>query len=332
MRLRTITEDITKREFFDFYALEQAYNRYPDNKVIKQYLEFYADVILKDHLGQFVDVLVDRLTDVNQPDVVRWMKQLGLGFGDRTNRYQMTGIDKLSIGQKIGYIRSITGLNSTSPSKPVFLGGHWFTGGVWNQFGKDFLNVYDSAQRRLPLKSKILAIDKLYNMVHHSGQVTDHMDEVQWIEDALNIRDNATPAQIFALASSNVRAAISRNEYSVGKEPEVSDIRKLYTALRRYAKSFSGITFGYSNDKITIQAELPNRGFATITVRDDGDRFVVNTNRGGSRLKKDDANRLYGIAQILIDGVFALANDTDNDDLQPYDEKSSLDYAITNNY
>jgi hypothetical protein len=259
MRLRIIAEDITKREFFDFYALEQAYNRYPNNKQIKQYLEFYANIILKDHLNQFANILVDRLAEIeNHKGAVKWAQRLGLGLNDD---YEITGLDKVSFGQKIEFIQWLV--------KTEHMWG--FTGSTWFQLGKDFLKVCERAKNQLSLRHKILAIDKLLNMAHHGGHVIDYMDERQWLENALNIRDNATPAQIFALASSNVRAVIGRGEFGGGDGTQVSDIQKLHTALRRAAKGNENITIEFNNDKITIHGKIRGLKFKQSWVETEGE-------------------------------------------------------------
>lgn len=242
MRLRTIVENISRSDFFDFYALLYAYqdHNHLDHKQITTELSFVVTNIVKDHLNQFADILLNRVPDPDHPETMEVLRQYGIEINSET--YQTMGIENLSLKDKAQILSQVL----------VFDHKHGFTGKTWFGLTKTFLQLIQAPQN---LDSQILVVDKIYNLLHHGGQITDYMDEKDWIEDALNYRDNANPAQIFAKASSRVRAVIGRASYSGMERSPVGDIPKLHTALRRVAERRAGIEIQAGDRRIDITVQ-----------------------------------------------------------------------------
>lgn len=239
MRLRIIAEDITRSDFFDFYALLYAYqdrSHYNHDQIAAE-LRFVVDYITKDHLNQFADMLLNRVPDPDHEETAAAMAQYGVSGDEET--YLSVGMEKLSLQEKAQLLRQVLSFDHE----------HGFTGQTWFGLARTFLELVRAPQG---LDSQILVVDKIYNLLHHGGQITDYMDENDWIEDALNYRDNANPAQIFAKASSRVRSVIGRASYSGMDRSPVGDIPKIYTALRRVAGRREGIEIQAGDRRIDI--------------------------------------------------------------------------------
>ncbi len=256
MRLRTIVEDISRNDFFDFYTLLYAYQERnsPNHKQIEAELKFIVAYIVKDHLNQLGNMLLNRVPDTEHEESMAVFHQYGLEIDEETS--ETIGMEKLSVQDKAAILAKILSFNHE----------HGFTGKTWFGLAKTFIELV-----RVPadLNSQILVVDKIYNLLHHGGQITDYMDESNWIEDALNYRDNANPAQIFAKASSRVRALIGRASYTGMDSTPVADIPKIYTALRRAANKRSGVNIEHDgNNKITITVQ-----FRDLFSNQNGEKF-----------------------------------------------------------
>lgn len=328
MKLRLISEDITKREFFDFYSLEYAYSK-DKNPEIERNLHFLADHILRDHLNQLADILIERLPNIDDWEVQKVMYKYGLTVDEE---YMLVGIDKLTFKEKVSIIYDLVKINSH----------HDFTGDTWFSLGRTFLDLVRYGSGR---KSKILAIDKLYNLLHHGGPIVDYMDESDWLEDALHIRDNANPAQLFALASPRVRALVGRSSYSGMKRGPVGDIAKIYTALRRASKGNPGIVVNQIDDEMLEvdvhftplflktgtapwvaiggkvnpahqrfvdngELTLGEPTVGSIYIEDAGNVFIVGNNQSSVAVRKP-VNRQYSLAQDMIQAAIYTADGKD---------------------
>lgn len=245
MRLGIISENIKRQDFYDFYSLEYAYHKFKDEKVEKN-LNHLAQLILTDHLNQLGKILIGRLADLDDEDTVGILQRHGVkitSYQHRGSEYQeWSGIEELTLKQKIEAVAALVRQNK----------GTRFTGDTWFGLGKTFLELVKMGSSR---QSRIMAIDKLYNLLHHGGFIVDYMDENDWLEDALHTRDVANPAQLFALASPRVRALIGRSSYSGMDRRPVDDISKLHTALRRVAQD-NGISIVRDQNRITITIEF----------------------------------------------------------------------------
>jgi len=329
MRLRTIAEDISRTDFFDFYALLYAYQErghYNDDQIAAE-LRFVVDYITKDHLNQFANMLLNRVPDAKHEETLAVMRQYGLDIDKET--YLTTGIDNLSLQDKALVLSQVLSFNRK----------HGFTGQTWFGLTKTFLELVRAPQS---LDSQILVVDKIYNLLHHGGQITDYMDERDWIEDALNYRDNANPAQIFAKASSRVRSVIGRANYSGMDRSPVGDIPKIYTALRRVAERRAGIDIQAGDRRIDVTVryrdlfayfegrkmrmppawggdmsklfaerpdlfELGDWHTGQVSIEDRGDVLVVMG--GGDEIPvPKPVNRQYNLAQDLVNAAQAIGS------------------------
>lgn len=320
MKLSIISENISRQDFFDFYALEYAQSMYADNKEINRNLEYLANHIIQDHLDQFGTILVDRLPNFDNETIIAFLEKYGISLDEN---YSMVGIDKLSLQQKIEII-----------SKLVAINDHFgFTDGTWFDIGKKFLDFVRTGKST---QAKILTIDKMYNMLHHSGILTDYMEENGWLEDALHIRDTANPAQIFALASPRVRSLIGRATYHGMANNAVSDIQKIYSAFRRIMKDNNDISLDVKDDRITLTVnfvviEIHGMKFnvtpstapdakeyiadgirmkGVLSIRDEGDRFEITSPNDVVYVPKP-INRQYHLASDMINAAMSTATGQD---------------------
>lgn len=237
MRLKTIIEDITKREFFDFYALLYAHQNDRNDEIVTRHLSFLTGQILNDHLNQIAQILFNRLIDPDHQETAEILDTYNIISDD--DGMQTILPDSLSLSDKADIIKRVVPFNHH----------HGFTGSTWVNLGREFVSLCNTAPG---LNSQVSAIDRLYNMMHHGGLLADYMDERRWLEDALNYRDNANPAQIFRQASPEVRAIVGRSSYSGQNHKNVSDIDKLFTACRRIENRYPGMTTQVDKDILEI--------------------------------------------------------------------------------
>ena len=286
MKLRTITENIEKKDFYDFYALLYAHQNDPNDKEIAQYLQSVTNHIFEDHMNQFANIIINRLCDSEEPKTREMLEKHGIRIDD--NDYSYHGYKELPLDQKYAIISYTVALNHKFD----------YTGETWINLGKTFLKLYNTGPS---LKSRILTIDKIYNLLHHGGPITDYMDE-NWIEDALNTRDNANPAQIFAQASSQVRAIVGRSSYHGQDRRPVSDIDKLYTAFRRKLDTqtewnhefdvMSGsMTPSFTSSDVKIQKSgnsliISSTKYQPINITDAGDYFKISQGKQSHNIYK----------------------------------------------
>lgn len=329
MKLNLILENIARRDFFDFYSLEYAYYSKNKDPEIGKNLKFMSGHILNDHLEQFANILLHRLPDMEDEEIKEIM--FGYGITMDYDAYELLGVDKLSFQEKVSIIRKLVGIGRH----------HGFTGNTWFNLGRTFLELINTGSS---IESRVLAIDKLYNLLHHGGMIVDYMDESDWLEDALHIRDNANPAQLFSLSSPRVRALIGRSSYTGMEYKPVDDIRKIYTALRRISKNRPGIDIYISDNKLIIVVDfipliyknnstpwdaiggkvplsfqrLVDNGDITfgqklrgkISIEDEGDSLIIGGIDGGADGKafvSKPINRQYLLAQDIIASAINIA-------------------------
>jgi len=321
MKISVISENISRQEFFDFYSLEYAYANHQDPEVERN-LDYLAGYILQDHIDQFSNILLDRLPDMDNDDIISLMEQYGITMDDD---FYFHGIDKLLLSQKTSLISKLVNIKQH----------HGFTGDTWFDLGRVFLELVGRVGSSR--QSKILAVDKVYNLLHHGGFIVDYMDESNWLEDALHIRDNANPAQLFALSSSRIRALIGRSSYSGMERGKVSDLRKMHSAFRRADED---VSLSLQDDQLTVTVDFtptifngrpgpwnisgteipkmyqdlidkgdltldkPLRG--TIAIRDIGDQLEVISTNGTVTVDKP-INRQYALATDMIQAAMSVA-------------------------
>jgi hypothetical protein len=232
MKLSLINEDIKKTDFYDLYSLIYAYQSDMSNTSVKQHLESLVNHILSDHLYQFGNILLDRLIDEHNNEIKQLMDQYDI----HEHNYVLT--HNLSLDDMCDLIPKLIAINHRFN----------FTGDTWFSLASKFIELYRSLSKGLT--TKIYTIDKLYNLFHHSGHIIDYMDEYNWLENALNTRDNASPSQLFNLSSSGVRSLIGRSSYHGQYDKPVSEIDKLYTSLRR--QIHDGINVKKVNDTLIL--------------------------------------------------------------------------------
>jgi hypothetical protein len=242
MKLSLINENISKKDFFDFYALLHAYNdgSHPAAREISQRLKHLVNEIYLDHINQLSIIVFSRCTDLGNEDTVALLKSHGITFGDD---YEIYGIEDLDTQDRA---KIMSWMIKNQPH-------HGFTGDTWYDLAQSVINLSNVNG----LSNRILAIDKMYGLMHHGGLITDYMDESKWIEDALNTRDNANPNQILGQSSRDVRSLIGPSSYHGESRSSVDDIDKLYTAFRRVTKNKKGIIVTKeSNDTLRIDGQF----------------------------------------------------------------------------
>lgn len=257
-----ICEDISKTDFFDFYALLYVYQdrNHPEHEQVTRELKFLTDLIFKDHINQLFAIVISRITDYEHTDMINIMSDYGIRFNEdvRTAIEQGTkipssdnwwhGLERLSLDDKVSLLSELSSLRHN----------YGTTDETWNVELSN--SLIDIANYGSSLNSQIAAIDKMYNLLHHGGFIIDYMDEVKWLEDALHYRDNANPAQILSQASSRIRALIGRSSYYDMDRSQVDDLKILSTAVRRYCQqSYFGVDIRYHDDDMYISTDRVNQ-------------------------------------------------------------------------
>ena len=258
MRLSVLNENISRSEFFDLYTLLTASQLHlipPENiQSANDQLYWLAQTIIRDHADQIAKIVMERISDPEQEIVQNAMRLYGLYDDDS---YRIHGIDKLSLEDKIDYINLIKDYQPFG-----------FTGDTWRHL------AYFIANFRMPtgITDTVLAIDKIYNLLHHGGQIIDYMDESNWLEDALNYRDNSTLQQLARYASSNTRNIVGRGNLT-GDNKTVTENQKLWTSFRRRIGPDDKTT-KVDYDKATDTITVSGMGYSIVDLKD-GKRFPM---------------------------------------------------------
>lgn len=231
MKLSIITEDIAQKEFYDFYALLHAATdgHHPNQDEIKQRLDFISEVMVNDLLRQLGNIILGRILNSDDKNTKTMMDKANLQYDDKGYSLPGHGVDDIDNKTKCVMMAHII-------KNQKHFG---FTGETWYDLARTYIEL--CGEQKSSLKSRILLIDKIYNLLHHGGMITDYMEEHRWLEDALNTRDSANPRQILNLASRGIRSLIGSSTYIGQPAHNVSDIDKLYTSFRRYIIDKDGI-------------------------------------------------------------------------------------------
>lgn len=281
MKLSLINENISKKDFFDFYALLHAATdgNHPKEKEISQRLKFLVDTIYNDHLDQLSSIILSRISDTDFEPTVELLNKYGITWDEDWN---FIGMDKLSVRDRLNIIPQII------KQQPYF----GFTGDTWYKLADDITNIGTASSFR----DKILAIDRIYNLLHHGGLITDYMDERNWIEDALNFRDNANPNQILGQSSSDIRSLIGPSSYHGESRTVVSDIDKLHTAFRRVIRNKNGIIVKKEDNILSITDKSKN---GTVRIEDVGNKFNISNDKNNVDIPKP-VRSYHNLADDLI--------------------------------
>lgn len=219
---RTIMEGFSRSDFFDMYLLLYASTE-PQNKddqEIQRLAKFYVNYVLNDLVKQLVNILGGRFV-----------------FGPTSANFE-----ELDLTQPESKNKVIKFLQSIAQNKRLEAS----LGYVWKHIFTELLNAVNASNHR----EKVVAIDRLMNMLHHGGEIIDYLDERSWLSEALNYRDNASPAQLARFASGQVREVVGRVG---GERGEVSTLRLLSTAVRRAASEYPNTTVDVQDNTINIK-------------------------------------------------------------------------------
>lgn len=225
----TITEGFSRSDFFNMYLLLYAstepQNR--DDEDIQRLSKFYVDYILNDLIRQLTNICAERYFNRSGD----FLKRQNYGEYEESSLDQLRS-DPLGSKKKIAYF-----LQSVRDEA---------TGGVWKYICTELLNAVNAFSHR----DKVVAVDRLMNMLHHGGEIIDYLDEYSWLSQALDYRDNASPAQLARFASGQVRDVVG----AVGGERgNIDPLRLLSTAIRRAASEYPNTSVSVDNNTIIIK-------------------------------------------------------------------------------
>lgn len=246
MKLRTIIENIDKTDFFDFYALVYVHQSLNNSIVDPEYKEevrkellYIARYIYEDHMNQLSLILLNRwLSENNQQEY----EDAGVRIGEEdfgTGFYIPTINDKdvlrLSFKDRAKLLERV-----------VSYGHHGFTGETWEGLANKYVQLADTNPKNL--SQLILAIDRIYGLVHHGGAITDYFDEHAWLESALNMKAISSPQNMIMRASNRVRELLTSAGVGVPALEDVTLAQELEIALNRLERSYK--MFGQSLEPI----------------------------------------------------------------------------------
>lgn len=222
-----IKEGFSRSDFFDMYLLLYAstepHNK--DDQDIQRLARFYVDYVLNDLIKQLTNICISRL-----------------GFTARgllSDRLYHKGVsqDEIATSKKdiIHFLKNVVNTRSYEA-----------TDRVWQYIYAELLNAVDVTTYR----EKIIAVDRLMNMLHHGGEIIDYLDQSDWLSHALNYRDNASPAQLARFASGKIREVVGTIG---GERGDVNPLKLLSTAIRRAASEYPNTTTSVDGDTIRIE-------------------------------------------------------------------------------
>ena len=293
MRLRTICENIRKTEFYDFYALTYVYQSLKTStgvdqeykKEVTDTLRDLAGYIFDDHMNQLCQTIAGRILDLGHLNDYYKTKDKSLlrkgnlavcpKYGIHLVLQDMPNSKKLHDPKTMAYFKHWPYKNPNEiamlpiPQKGKFINelvrfrdGHAtsFTnvGGTWEKLATSFTQLAETNTNNLD--AVILAIDQIYGLTHHNGQILDHFDERSWMEKALNTRTLTSPKNLLFHASPYIRELLTSANIGVPQHEPVSAISELAVMLARYDARVK--LFGYSYrivDKDTFELKLDMR-------------------------------------------------------------------------
>jgi len=238
MKLRIISEDIRKTDFFDFYALVHVYLDLKQNVANPEYLheveqELYhtARYIYNDQIDQLAEILAKR-----------WIEDGDDVSDNLFNTYQKHGIQLKRILEepgmfifKKGDIRRMPRKHQISLIRELITDNQYpnaSTGPTWTNIGRFFLDVAKPKTNN----QLIRAVDRIYGATHHSGVIADYFDEKDWLEKALNTRTVASPKNLIARTSTRIRELLTSASIGIPKYEEIDILNELTVALNRVAR------------------------------------------------------------------------------------------------
>jgi hypothetical protein len=222
-----IEEGFSRSDFFDMYLLLYASteptNR--DDQDIQRFAKFYVDFILNDLIKQLTNICISRLGSTTRALLSdRWY-------------YKGLSQDEVAVSKK-DIAEFLKNVIDTRSYKAVDR--------VWQHIYAELLDAVNATTHR----EKIIAVDRLMNMLHHGGEIIDYLDQSNWLSHALNYRDNASPIQLARFASSKVREAVGMVG---GERGDISPLKLLSTAIRRAASEYPNTIVSVEGDTIRIE-------------------------------------------------------------------------------
>lgn len=224
-----IQEGFDRSDFFDMYLLLYASTEpiNKDDQDIQRLAKFYVDFILNDLIKQLTNICISRLGSTTRALLSdRWY-------------YKGLDQDEIAVSKKdiVNFLKSVV---DTRSYKAVDR--------VWQHIYSELLDAVGATTHR----EKVIAVDRLMNMLHHGGEIIDYLDQSSWLSHALNYRDNASPAQLARFASSKVREAVGMVG---GERGDISPLKLLSTAIRRAASEYPNTVVNVNGDTILIKCD-----------------------------------------------------------------------------
>lgn len=235
---KPIVEGFSRSDFFNMYLLlyASAEPQNKDDQEIQRLSKFYVNYILNDLVKQLVNICAERFFTWPSPGgrisngpAGDFLKRRGYGDYEEADLSQSESKNKVA-----DFLRSVINKKTNE------------SGGVWKHICAELLNALNAYSHR----EKVVAIDRLMNMLHHGGEIIEYLDERSWLSQALNYRDNASPAQLARFASGQVREVVGNVG---GERGEISTLRLLSTAVRRAASEYPNTIVNVSKDSIEIK-------------------------------------------------------------------------------
>lgn len=213
----TLQEAFSRTDFFDLYTLLYASKdeRYRSDHNIQRLTRFYVDYIWNDLIIQLTNICTLRFQDSGPqfgvPDV---------NDGDYNGAEEERKIRAIPLSIKLKFLDHIV-TNQIS--------GKYFAGETWRGLCAEVLR----ASKAISHQQKVIAVDRLMNLLHHGGQITDYLDGGRWLPEVLNYRDNASFLQLARHASGEVKKAIGTSSFIGADRADVPILKMLETAIRR---------------------------------------------------------------------------------------------------
>ena len=276
MKLHMICENIRKTDFYDFYALAYVYQDLKTStgidqaykKEVEQALRETAGYVFNDHINQLVRLLSWRLIDCgpdSDPDAGPDWPILGAGnqsvckaFGLHITKASLNGdyirntnkrwpfandnINKLTLSQKAKFIEELVRNRTDTPETNELAAR---SGGAWEKLANNVIQLTKTNTNNLD--ALILAIDRIYGLTHHGGQILDHFDESGWLENALNTRTLTSPKNLLFHASPHIRELLTSASIGMPSHEAVSPLQELEVMLTRVDNHLKLFGYSYKN-------------------------------------------------------------------------------------
>ena len=245
MKLRMICENIRRTEFYDFYALAYVYQELQTStgvdpaykKEVEYTLRDLAEYILTDHISQLTIEVAGRLiNNIDHQDVCNQYR-IPIPDKDGLNEEQFKdSIRKLSLTQQAKFLREI----SSSRTQGQIAAG---MDGIWHKHATTVARLANTNTN--DTNALVLAIDYIYGMTHHGGQITDHFDERDWLEAALNTRALTSPKNLLFHASSHIRELLTSASIGIPRHEKVPLLQELEVMLTRANQKADWFDYSY---------------------------------------------------------------------------------------